>query len=218
MLPFASYGQGQNRPFYDYGRKIHFGFALGSTLSTFKYEFNEGWYQQDTFLTFRQKRYPGLTLGAVADLHFGELADLRVIPTLIISQRGLTYTLLDSTAVKRDVESAIIELPVLFKFKSERVGNHRFYVIGGVKYGYDLSSDAKGRIDVNDPKIAISPHNLNYDYGVGMDLYFPFFKFSPEIRLSRSINNVLEQQNHVYSKYFDRFQSNFIYFSLYFEG
>jgi hypothetical protein len=228
------FAQNQNKPFYDYSRRIHFGFTIGTNVSHFKYDFSPLWYQmkntpKDTFLRVRSVGYPGLTLGAVANLHIGstrsrlrEHFDVRLIPSLVLSERHVVYTLNNGSDVEKKVESAIVEFPLLMKFKSDRFGNLRFYAIGGVNYGLDLSSEAKALPNPANPRVPIKAHNFSFEYGTGLDLYFPFFKFSPEIKVSRGINNILVPAKppgtNIYTDIFTRFRSEFLYFSLYFEG
>jgi hypothetical protein len=230
----TGFAQTQNKPFYDYSRRIHFGFTIGTNVSHFKYDLSPQWYHpananKDTFLRVRSVGYPGLTIGAVANLHIGsnrsrlrEHFDLRFIPSLVLSERHMVYTLNDNTDVEKKVESALVEFPFLMKFKSDRFGNLRFYAIGGFKYSLDLSSEAKATVSPANPRVAIKAHNIAFEYGTGLDLYFPFFKFSPEIKVSRGMNNVLVPANppgtNIYTDIFSRFRSEFIFFSLYFEG
>lgn len=206
--------------FYDYSRRYHFGFLLGTNVSTFKYSLSNEWYIQDSVSKVSVKRIPGLTIGAVADLHLGEYFDLRLIPTLVLSQRSLNFS--ESKPEKlnssKSVESNLVEVPLLLKFKSERHGNTRLYIIAGFKYGYDLSSDSKAKRNPADPKIFLKPHNYSYEFGVGFDMYSKYFKFSPEIKLSRGINNILQPDDKIYSRVFNSLQSNFIFVTMYFEG
>lgn len=212
------FGQGMNNFRYDYARWIHFGFTVGTNFSTLKYDLSKTWYEQKAIHAVKVEQLPGITIGAVADLHLGEYFDLRFIPSLILTQRNLIYSVTGDTVQPKQIESAIVEGPLLLKFKSERHRNIRFYVIGGGKYGYDLSSNYKAVKDPLNPKVALLPHNFSYEFGAGLDMYFPFFKFSPEIKLSRGINNVLARDDKIYTQIFDRFRSNFIMISLYFEG
>lgn len=228
FLCFTSLGlkaQGKNKPFYDYSRWIHFGFTIGTNYSRFKYDFSPEWYKQDTFLRVNSLGFPGITLGAVANLHVGsprgylrEHFDLRFIPTLVLTQRKIQYTFYDTFSDGKTIESALLEAPLLLKFKSDRFGNVRFYTVAGFKYSYDLASEYKASRNPADPKVAVYPANYSYEYGFGLDLYFPYFKFSPEVKLSKGINNLLVPDVSPFTNVFSRFRSNFIYFSLYFEG
>jgi len=223
-------GQALNKPFYDYDRFIHFGFMIGFNYSTIKYDFNPAIWPnhqnpRDTILRVSSQGTAGFSLGAVCDLHLGapksflrDHFDLRIIPTLVLTERDFYFTMRDSSVTEKQIESAFVDAPVLLKMKSDRFGNIRFYVIGGAEYSYDLSSTAGAAINPADPKISIYPNNVAYQFGAGLDMYFPFFKFSPEIKISQGLNNVLVPQNTIYSNIFSRFRSNFIYFSMYFEG
>jgi len=210
---------GQNNPFYDYSRKYHFGFMLGTAVSTFKYKQSSEFWSQDSISNVSIQRFPGITLGAVADLHLGEYFDLRLIPTLVLSQRNITFTeKYANTETIKQVESALVEVPLLLKFKSVRHADTRIYVIGGFKYSYDLSSDSQSKRNPADPKIFLKPNNYSYEFGTGFDFYFKYFKFSPELKMSRGLNNVLQPDTKIYSRIFDGFRSNIFYLSFYFEG
>jgi hypothetical protein len=228
LLSCGAFGQALNKQFYDYDRWIHFGFTLGTNYSVLKYNYSPLWYSQtppNMVLRVSSQGSPGITLGAVSDLHLGSSKsfwrdhfDLRFIPSLVLSERQFVYTMYDSTTEKKTIESALVEFPLLLKMKSDRFGNVRFYAIGGGKYSYDLSSTAKAAKNPQNPKVSIYPSNLSYEFGAGLDLYFPYFKFSPEIKVSQGINNILVPDNTIYSGIFSSFRSNFVYFSLYFEG
>ncbi len=220
ILLFGSRSSGQtmNLERFDYGRKIHFGFTLGTNFADFKYEFSDNFYHNDSLLTVEISQFPGITIGAISDLHFGEFFDLRAIPSLVLSERSISYNFIDGYNPTKRVESIFAELPVHVKFKSVRHGNVRFYVIGGGKVSYDFGSDASAHRDPNNPILAIEPWAYSWEYGCGLDLYFYWFKFSPEIKLSKGINNILTPYNDVYSNVFDRLLSNFVFISFHFEG
>jgi hypothetical protein len=219
------FGQALNKPFYDYDRLLHFGFTIGFNYSTLKYDPSPLWYSQKQVLSVSSQGSPGITLGAVADLHLGskksflrEHFDLRFIPSLVLTQRQFVFNMIGDSQVTKTIESAFVEFPLLLKMKSDRSGNVRFYAIGGGNFAYDLSSTAKATKNPADPKISLYPSNYSYEFGAGLDLYFPFFKFSPEIKVSQGINNVLVPDTTIYSGIFSRMRSNFIFFSMYFEG
>ncbi|MBC8344490.1 MAG: PorT family protein [Bacteroidetes bacterium] len=218
VAPVLLSAQTRNLPRFDYGRKIHFGFTLGSSLANFKYEFSPRFYEEPSLLTVEMVRIPGITIGAITDVHFGEFFDLRTLPSLVLSSRSIHYNFVNNVTVTKSIESVFFELPVLVKYKSVRHGNVRFYVIGGGKVSWDFGSDAQAVRDPNNAIIAIKPLSYAYEFGCGFDMYFYFFKFSPEIKLSRGINNILDPYNDIYTGVFDKFYSNFIFFSFHFEG
>jgi hypothetical protein len=222
----TSFAQSKNNPSYDTDKVFHLGVTVGSGSNSFKYKTSNLFYNTDTVVRVSMRRYPDLHAGGVFNLHLGNYFDFRFIPTLVISQRGIEYTLNSSVIIdsvniaktdRKEIESNFIEFPLLFKFKSERMVNTRFYVIGGAKYAYDMTSEANAERDPNDPIVAVYPHNFYYEYGFGLDLYFPYFKFSPEIKFSKGINNVLVPDQSFHTNIFSSFYSNAIMLSVYFE-
>lgn len=210
-------GATENLIFFE-DRWVHFGFTLGTNFANFKYQLSDSFYQMDTLLTVGIGKVPGITLGAISDFHLGPYFDLRVLPSLVITQRTITYNFRNHTKEDKNIESIFAEVPVLFKYKSVRHTNVRFYVIGGGKIGYDFSNDAKAERNPSNPVVALKPWNYSYEFGCGLDLYFYLFKFSPEIKLSRGINNILAPYNDMYSGSFDKIFSNFVFISFHFEG
>lgn len=210
--------QTRNLELFDYARKIHFGFTLGTNYSNFKYDLSEKFYLNDSLNSIGIKKYPGITLGAIADIHIKEFFDIRIIPSLVLTQRDINFNFKKGYTITKSIESIFAEFPLLIKFKSSRHGNVRFYVIGGGKVSYDFGSESKVSRDPDKPIVAIDPWNYYYEYGCGLDMYFFYFKFSPEIKLSKGINNILTPFDDNYSGSFSRLRSNMIFFSLNFEG
>jgi hypothetical protein len=59
--------------------------------------------------------------------------------------------------------------------------------------------------------------NYSLDIGFGIDIYFKYFKFAPEIKYSYGITNILEKQNNEYDNYLNSLSSRSILISLTFE-
>lgn len=214
---FNANGQTKNNPLYDYSKWIHFGFSIGTNISDFRYQLSDDFYKNDSLQTISVEKFPGISLGVITNIHMGEHWDLRFIPSLILNQRAIRYNFEDRPQVIKNVESVFIETPVHVKFKSVRHTNVRFYVIGGLNYAFDMASEEEAVQDPLKPIVALKPNNYNYEFGFGFDFYFPYFKFSPEIKLSRGLNNILVSGNHVYADSFDKLFSNFLYVSFHFE-
>lgn len=210
------YGQTRNNPRYDL-RTIHFGFSLGTNFSTLKYSFDESFYNNDTISNVNIKVSPGISLGAIINLHLVERLDLRLIPSLLLSQRTASFTFTDETVKDKIVESVYANAPLYIKYKSERHGNTRFYILAGAEYSYDIASKADSQRDFFDPNIAFKTQNLYWTYGCGFDLYFPYFKLSPEIRVTNGINDILSHHESVYSSSFSKIRNRMIMISFHFE-
>jgi hypothetical protein len=109
----------------------------------------------------------------------------------------------------------MVELPILAKYKSARRGNMRMYMIGGVKPGIEASG--KKDLDALTTRLGVSEFNLALEGGFGFDFYYPLFKFSPEIRFSRGINNLLKDTDNPFGQPLKRINTNTITIYLLFQ-
>jgi hypothetical protein len=62
-------------------------------------------------------------------------------------------------------------------------------VIAGVKYSFDVASDSRSK--QAETLVRISPSDFQLEYGAGLQFFFPFFIFSPELKISQGIGNTL---------------------------
>ena len=204
-VSFSSFSQRhkkpQNLPRYDF-KKIHFGFTLGINSLNFHINKNNDFLINDTLLTMLAEDQKGFNLGIVSNLRLGRYTDLRFIPTLVFGERILNYKFNNQsnlTLQDKRIESTLIDFPISFKYKSARYNNFRTYVICGVKYSLDIASQSK--IDDEGQEIVkLNNHDLMLEGGFGIDFYLQYFKFSPQIKLSHGIINVLSKDNTLYTE------------------
>jgi hypothetical protein len=57
----------------------------------------------------------------------------------------------------------------------------------------------------------------SYEAGLGCDIYFEFFKLSPQIKVSNSFGNILVPENHPFSAPISKLSLHTVMFSLFFE-
>lgn len=184
---------------------------------------------------------PGFGLGFVGDLKLSEHVNLRFTPGLVFTDRLLDYhyapqepvpipandiypnnVVVESSDsyIQKKVQATMVDLPIGIKFKSDRIMNYRAYLIGGIKYSMDIISKKKTDDTGFAPLEKLIKNNrsiLSYEVGIGLDLYFEFFKLSPEIKLSNSFNSVLTPENHAFSSPLEKLFLRNFQFSLYFE-
>jgi hypothetical protein len=91
------------------------------------------------------------------------------------------------------------------------------YALAGFTYRFDFTSDADTDRSDTKPIVALYPNTLSYDVGIGLDIYYEFFKFSPEIKLSNGIGNQLVPDEFVYASSLGRVSPKLIQFSLIFQ-
>lgn len=185
----------QNLSFYDV-QKFNFGFLIGFTANDLQISKQIDSYTSDSLLGVSSVTNTGIKLGIISNLKISNNIDLRLtLPTLAFTDRTLSYTFADPS-LNQDVklESAYVEFPVAFKFKTNRMRNVRVYFIAGAKYGYDVLFNRR-----NDPEnptqgeipVKLSANNFEISYGFGVDFYYEYFRFSPEIRISNGMSNLL---------------------------
>jgi hypothetical protein len=71
-------------------------------------------------------------------------------------------------------------------------------MIGGIKPGFEASG--KKEIDNTVASLEVKSFSTNLDIGFGFDLYYPLFKFSPEIRFSRGLTNLLNNTTNAFGE------------------
>lgn len=201
----------QNLPRYDF-KKLHFGFTLSLNSLDFNIIKNENTLNNDTLFVLESQNQSGFNLGIVANLRIGKYTDLRFVPALVFGERHLTYSFLDLNSnqmieKKKRIESTLLDFPIYIKYKSERYNNFRTYVIGGIKYSIDIA--AKDEIDDQNNKIVkLKKHDLMGEAGFGIDIYFEYFKFSPQIKLVYGLINLLSDDETIYTKSIKKLTTN----------
>ena len=217
-------------------KDIHFGFTFQILSSEYKVLKRPDW--RDPYYDLTQvpageplhnglrsissEEKTGYGLGFVVNKRVSEHADLRLTPTLVFSNRILNYQFMDPEPIKQqEVQATIVDFPLGFKLKSDRRKNFRAYMIGGLKYSMDITS-AKKRS--NDGRTALEmllqnkKNFVSYEAGLGLDLYFEYFKMSPEIKYSSTFNSILERDNNnPYSTPLNKLMLRHVTFSLFFE-
>ena len=200
----------QNLIQYDY-KRLHFGFTLGINDLNFNMQKNSNTITNDTLKTLNSKSQKGFNLGIVSNLRIGKYTDLRFVPTLVFGERHLYYGFIDKEQkdderIKR-IESTLIDFPIYIKYKSARYNNFRTYVIGGLKYSMDIASQDK--IDDEGQEIVkLKKNDLMGEIGFGLDFYLEYFKFSPQIKLSYGLLNLLSKDESVYTQSLNRLTTN----------
>lgn len=211
-----------NLPNFD-NKQIHFGFTLG--FNTMDYIIEKDLTGMDSLISLQNSRQSGFNIGIVADLHIHKFLSLRFLPTLAFGQRDLEYTFVTntqpSTALEiKQVESTYIEFPLALKYRSARYGNFAAYALGGSKFVIDLASqeDVDNDVSPQEQVIKSKKNFLMYEVGFGADFFMEYFKFSTEIKFSAGFNDILIQDNTIWSSPINKLTPQMITISFHFEG
>ncbi|MBR4264361.1 MAG: outer membrane beta-barrel protein [Paludibacteraceae bacterium] len=174
-----------NRPYVD-DKLFHFGFQLGMNFATFMIHDSEQQLMMagapDTIHSRVSSVMPGFNVGFVSDLRLCKFLNLRFCPGLQFTSRTITFKSASGRPVKGspplgdriDVLAIPVNLPLYLKFSAERMGNFRPYVIGGGGVSFNTSRD-------REKPIVLNLTDYFCEVGFGVDLYFQWFKFCPEI-------------------------------------
>src|SRR5688572_16949781 len=199
----------RNNPNYD-ERKLSYGFLIGLHTTIYQIKYADVFVTPDfdTLHSVIPEWRPGFSLGFIVNYRLHEFLDFRLTPEVAFYEHKLRYVFTDGTFVEGFVETTMVEFPFLLKYKSMRRGNVRMYMIGGIKPGIEASG--KKEIENTTTSLEVKSLNLNLEAGLGFDLYFPLFKFSPEIRFSKGIVNVLDNRTNIYGAPLERVNTNTI--------
>ena len=172
-------------------QRVYWGYFLGFNMYDFKID-----YKNTPDVDILVDGVTGFNVGLIGDLRLHEYINLRFEPGLYYTQRNLNYSgFTDENDALREVKSTYIHLPLLLKFSSERTGNIRPFLVGGVSATLNLSSNSKTKDDNLQERFRVKPWTNNYEVGFGIDLYLEYFKFSPSIRGVFGLNDELIRDN-----------------------
>lgn len=204
-----------NLPTYD-KRLLHYGFYIGLNHSRFRAVNSQFFADQISDLenpnpiaAIKPRGGTGLTVGFILNLRVADNFDLRALPNVVFFQRSVDFHFgkrtLGQTAISGDsivthlnqTTFSFVELPILLKFKSDRRQNMRMYVLAGIKPALEVGSYLS---KVDDSFLRSNTNDFSLDYGFGAELYYPMFKFSPEIRFSHGVNNMRFPDSNIYAR------------------
>lgn len=202
----------QNKPYY-------FGITLGYNQSSFRVYNSDDFILNDSIRVLNAVNGPGLNLGIITNLKIGEYFDFRFIPSFSFAERNLQYTSTQEDRMDeiRTIESVFLEMPFILRYKSAPFNDIRIYALTGFKYTFDVASNSRTR--QAESLVKISPTDYALEFGVGIQMFFPYFIFSPEIKISQGISNsLIYDDNLLQSRVIDQILSRTFTLSFHFEG
>jgi len=211
---------------------LSFGFTFSYVSSYFKIFKKPNW--RDPFLdkdnnnqpvtsplnSISSNNSPGFAVGFITRYRITDHLEVRATPSLVFADRTLSYVYeTPSQNTDKSVQTTTVDLPLSLKLKSDRIGDFRAYLLGGVKYSGAIGS--KKNSDLGAAPLEKLVKNVggysSYEAGLGCDIYFEFFKLSPEIKISNSFGNILVPEDHPFSSPISKLSLHTVMLSLYFE-
>lgn len=224
LLSLSFFAQAQQELFLEEhdAKPYYFGITLGMNVARFQSELHSHFLNQDSILVAEPLNSGGFALGLLATARLTPRFEARFNPQLMFTERSIYYRQryadLDAgLEVTKPVESVIVSFPIQLKFRSDRIGNFRVYMLGGGKMDYDLASNARARRAEN--QVKIGKVDLGIEGGIGFNFYFRSFIFSPEIKFSNGLQDMHARDERLkYSAVLDQLKSRMIVFSIHLEG
>ncbi|WP_276498102.1 porin family protein [Pontibacter litorisediminis] len=212
-----------NKPGYD-ERPVHYGFYLALPLTKYNLQHSQEYVDRlrnGSEEAINPKNDIGFYTGLVLNVRLADYLDARFVPGVGFYSRTIEFKNVDIAEETADVmfetiSNTMIELPVLLKYKAKRRSNYRPYMVAGVKPGIDLGKGNNGA--KTDNFLEVEKFDLALEYGIGIDIFYPYFKFAPELRFSHGLMNQHKVlPNSTYSRSIDRLTHHNVSLILFFE-
>ena len=209
----------QNQPYVDY-KRYHFGFHVGLHTQDLILT-NTGVAGADGKTWFAEipAYTPGFSVGVIGDLFLNPVLSVRLTPTVHFGDKRLTF--IDPQTKEQFVTSLrsnYLAIPIDFKYTAMRLNNYRPYMLAGVFTQFDMGRK-RGY------PMLLRGVDYGVEFGLGCDIYLPYFKLCPELKFCFGLADVLETDrsdlanplDRVYSQALSRATSRLIVLTFNFE-
>lgn len=195
-------------------KTLSYGFFLAAHTNAYQIKYSDAFMNPATTSSAGvravfPKYSPGFSLGFIGMLRFHDQVQLLFTPKVgfyeyktevhyfVAMDPALINTADENTQVNTTrtqmltSEATMVELPLLFKYRSQRFNNTRMYFLGGASYNF--RTKAQDEADIED--LVTTGQDVSLEMGMGFEIYFKYFKFAPEIRFSHGLNNAYRREN-----------------------
>jgi len=130
---------------------------------------------------------PGFSVGVIGDMYMNPYFNLRFTPSIHFGDKKFVFREKDTgEEFTTNVRSNYLHFPLNVKYTALRLNNYRPYLIGGVYGAIDI-----GRKKGN--PLLLKSVDYGVEFGIGCDIYLPFFKLCPELKFSFGLANLLQK-------------------------
>jgi hypothetical protein len=137
---------------------------------------------------------PGFKFGVISNFKLGENIELRFIPGIIFWTKNIYFNIpvFDMNNPSNNVNyyhvaPVFFDFPLLVKVKNDKFLSGRPYIVAGGSYQRNLSKSGSEAI------IRLTNDVINAEIGMGLDNYFKKSRFSIELKVSISLDNIMEE-------------------------
>lgn len=179
-------------------KKLQYGFFLGAHQNYYGSQYSPQFDspQYDDMGSILSEKSAGFNLGFMVNFRLNDQFTIRAVPVKIgLYQNTMTYNYLDGTVDRQLDEATRIEPGVYLKYRSIRRNNSRMYMV----FGGSVSMRAgKEDLVTTTDRLEIRRLDAKIEFGIGLERYFEFFKFAPEIRYAHGLLNIMNNTSNIY--------------------
>lgn len=176
----------KNQPYADL-KWFHLGFHVGIHAQDLILTNTGAITDGETWFAEIPSYSPGFSVGVIGDLYLNPYFNLRLTPTINFGDKKFLFReQATGEEYTTSVRSNYLTFPLDVKYSAFRINNYRPYLIGGLYGAFDLGRK-KGSA------VLLKGTDFGIEFGLGCDIYLPFFKLCPEIKFCFGLVDLLEK-------------------------
>lgn len=176
----------KNQPYADL-KWFHLGFHVGIHTQDLLLTHSGVTTDGETWFTEIPSYSPGFSVGVIGDMYLNPYFNLRLTPSIHFGDKKFTFREQETgEEFTTNVRSSYLNFPLDIKYSALRLNNYRPYLIAGVYGSIDI-----GRKKGN--PILLKSKDFGLEFGLGCDIYLPYFKLCPELKFCFGLVDLLEK-------------------------
>lgn len=178
-----------NRPYADL-KAWHLGFSIGLHVQDLQFT-NNGLLTDDGEQWFAEQPgfSPGFCVNGLIDFRLSTHFNVRLSPGIWFGNKIVSLRDAQSGLTERqNLKSTLLVMPVDLKFSGLRYRNVRPYLVGGVMPTFNVGKQRSSEL------LHLKKFDTFLTIGLGLDTYFPYFKFIPEIKFCFGLGDILQHK------------------------
>lgn len=176
----------KNQPYADL-KWFHLGFHVGLHAQDLVLTHTGVTTNGETWFAEIPSYSPGFSVGVIGDMYLNPYFNLRFTPSINFGDKKFVFReQATGEEFETTVRSSYLTFPLAVKYTALRLNNYRPYLTGGFYGAFDL-----GRKKGN--PLLLKGTDFGLEFGIGCDIYLPFFKLCPELKFSFGLVNLLEK-------------------------
>lgn len=176
----------KNQPYADL-KWFHLGFHVGIHSQDLLLTHTGVTTNGETWFAEIPSYSPGFSVGVVGDMYLNPYFNLRFTPSIHFGDKKFTFRE-QATGEEfiTNVRSSYLNFPLDVKYTALRLNNYRPYLLAGIYGSVDI-----GRKKGN--PILLKSTDFGFEFGLGCDIYLPYFKLCPELKFCFGLVDLLEK-------------------------